>query len=1239
VDAAATLYAFRRNLVVAASAGTGKTHSLVGVLVHLLLGASELGGAPHDAVDPARVVATTFSRKAAAEIRARVAVALERLAGDPHAMYRGDLAAARERAGLAAWNDAELGRRARAALEGLPRAQIGTLHGFASSLVRRYALERGLSPSFEVVEEDVARARAEEAITRAIEAIGESRRAELSDLAAAAGGVEGLLAHVRGALARLEEDGRGVASLVLDESDARTITRQIEDVVDHARAIASLPKYAPAASEVIAAWESRDEARLGPALEALCAVRAGKEPEATGWIELRDLLPGKTNPEKGRHLATRFRLREAFAVRARFARDLLLACETALRAVTGRDGGLAYGDLLRAARDLARDRPDLAAEVGASLDVALVDELQDTSRLQRDLLLLLWQRDPASRAPGEMPSVGDVRPSGLFLVGDRKQSIYAFRGADVSVFAELCVGLAGAPARRALGIEAGRTWEPEEPTADFVSLRHNRRGEPELLAMANELSARRFAPGDPPALYEIAYQPPTEDLLVPPERARVQPEELAPRTAWLRVDCDAGDGTRRLVSAPGDEARVIASRITRIVQSGAPRVHGEAPRWRDVAVLAETNRMLDHVAFALARLGVPYVVAGSGFYTAREVRDLVAMLALLLDPGDAWAILEVLRGPWAGVRDETLIALTDPHRGLARLGPAWDEGARRGAIHPEDRAALDEVRDVVLALHRDLDRLGPGRALREASRALGLEEVLVQLPRGPQRVANVRKLLAIADREPRARVLRDRLDDAADREASEGEAATFAEEDDAVRLLTVHASKGLDFPIVFVPEVGKPPRAVDREAFRIVTGAGGAASTLVARATDAAGRYHEPPSYVRAVEDAARRERAERQRLAYVAATRASHAMIFVGDRTVPQGGATSMYLATTAAALRAIAESSEARARAFLEVEDVRAADLRDDAATLASASALATARSDHDDEAPAPIRRPAWRALPIATTALQDFHHCPRRFELAHLLDLPERAPRFTVGPPRDEPSAGEGGEGGDTGAPRLDARSEGTLAHRVLEQVDPASFGHALLARAEATRVLDRAGVPPQHEKHGVILERVLRFLGGAYAERIAETRAHVEREVPFTLDVRDPEGRSVSLRGSIDLLVRYRNGAVDVIDYKSARGPSPEPHAFQLDAYALAARALVPSATRVRTGIVFLGGGADSPAWRPSGPAADVAARLAALGSRLVDARWTERFPREPLATCRAIQCGYVADCHPRARAAENVTDAP
>ncbi|MGO8998022.1 MAG: UvrD-helicase domain-containing protein [Polyangiaceae bacterium] len=1214
MDDAGTIYAFRRNLVLAASAGTGKTHSLVGVLVHLLVGASELGGGPHEPVDPGCVLATTFSRKAAAEIRARVVDELEKLASDdPTAKYRADLDASHDRAGRPRWTADETARRARDALVKVGRAQIGTLHSFASSLLRTYALETGLSPSFDLADEETTRTRVEEGIARAIESVAAVDTGPLERLVAAAGGVDRLVMQLAGTLARLEEDGRGASSLVVHETDARAIESQMRDVLDHARALERFPRFDAPASMLLRAWDSNDASVLGPAMEAFVGVRASPKdgPEARAWVEFRDVvLPGKTHGERARNLVTRWRLRGEFAASARFARDLLVASEREIRGLTERASSLSYGDLLRAARDLLRDRPDIAAEMGASLDVALIDELQDTSRLQRDLILLLWERDPRARAPGALARIGDVRGEGLLVVGDRKQSIYAFRGADVSVFAEVCVGLAGAPARRALGIEAGRTWEPEEPRADFVPLRHNRRGEPELLSFANELSAQRFRPGEPPELYEIAYVPSTEDLLPPPERPYAG--EPTPRTTWLRVPL----AERQRASSPSDEASVIAARVRAMVEAAsAPNA---TLRWRDVAVLAETNRMLDHVAYAMACAGVPYVVAGSGFYAAREVRDLAAMLALLIDPGEAWAILEVLRGPWGGVRDETLIALTDPHTGLARLGPAWDRGARRAAIHPDDRETLDRIRRVVEPLHRDLDRLGSGAALREAVRALDLEAVLVQLPRGPQRVANVRKLLSIADSRRDPRALLERLDDAADREVAEGEAATFSDEDDAVRLLTVHASKGLDFPVVFLPEVGKDARRVEREAIRLDVGTGDEQPSIVGRIVDEDGQVYDGPSYDRAIEDARRRDRAERQRLAYVASTRASRAMFFVGDRAQPHAGETDAYSATTAAALRAIADSPERRGRAMLDVEE----------AIPVPPTRLAPEDSAREKETDwVSLERPSWRSLPIATTALQDFDHCPRRFQLAHVLDLPERTVALDG---RDEAAAREA-------IPRLDARAEGALVHRVLEQVDVASFGAPLLARAETSRILERAGISSGHARHGVLLERVLAFLGGAYASRVAAQKGEIAREVPFVLDLQDAEKRAVTLRGTIDLLVRWRDGSVDVLDYKRARDASVAAHALQLDAYVLAARALSSEeggppaeprrAVKIRAGIVFLGAEGGEPVWREGGDARDVDARLASLAARVVEARWTERFPRAPIATCRSIRCGYVAVCHP------------
>ena len=1217
-----SLYALPRNLVLAASAGTGKTHALVGVVVHLLVTDRSARGP----LDPSRVVATTFSRKAAAEIRTRVTQELERLATAPAtSAYVASLRSAGLTYGADPLSDDEIRTRARRALARLPAARFATLHSFATGIVRAHAVELGLGPGFELATEPDARARADDAIARALEARLGTAEAAVRALAEAAGGVDRLVTQLRRVLVQLEEDGRAARDLVIATGDAESIERAMVQLVDHARSLQATPKYETAASDLAGAWQRSDEPAIEAAAVALCAIPAlgKKTPEVEAFAVFRKALAGERNDEKGRRLARAFRMRHRFAEHARLVRDVLAAAEAEIERAGRARAAIGFGEILRAARELLRDRPDVAVEVGGGIDALLVDEFQDTSRVQRDLLQLLWARE-GTREAGRVPPLAAVRDGGLLVVGDRKQSIYGFRGADVGVFAELAVGLAGTPAREALGIPPGVTWEPREPLADFCALRHNRRSVAEVLAFANVFSARRFRPGDPPPeLFEIEYVPATEDLLVPPERAVTPgPAALSPRTTWLRIQPKGATSTRL------DEALVIAQRIHAIVSGGTVRVGQDARRasFRDIAVLATTNGMLDATAFALAQSEIPYVVAGKSFFRTREVRDLAAMLALVLDPSDRLAMLEVLRGPWVGVHDETLLGLTRSGDGLAPPHQ-WGEPPLPSLVHDEDRPGLAATAALVAELARCASRLGPGAILREAVRALALDEVLAGLPRGDQRVANVRKLLAIADRVADVRAFRKWLDDASNQELAESEAATFSEGDDAVRLLTIHASKGLDFPIVFVPEIGAGLPRSDKGAVRLALGAGDEPNGIAVRTADDVGMVLEPPSFARAHATARRRERAERQRLAYVAITRAADAMFLVGGRAKEGTGDLG---ASTLAAIEEIAGDDSARHMAALAVEDVEVPPpivrRRDERAVLPYAPA-------------APERTevaPAWRSLPIAPTALADFAHCSRRFELVHLLGLPEHLRGGRALDPAEAAATGPAARASATAV--LDARAQGTLAHAVLERVPTTAFAGED-AEAAASRALAAEGISVDHAQHAAIVARVARFLGGSYAKALAAAGAELRREVAFVLPVEDREGRSIVLRGNMDLVVVWPDGTVDIVDYKSARGGGEGAYGFQLDVYALAARALFPGAPRLRAGLVYLGGAsaAGEPAWRALPEESDVRARIAEMGDRLVRARWTGAFPRVALERCEAIHCGFIGRCHASTRAGASANE--
>jgi hypothetical protein len=333
---------------------------------------------------------------------------------------------------------------------------------------------------------------------------------------------------------------------------------------------------------------------------------------------------------------------------------------------------------------------------------------------------------------------------------------------------------------------------------------------------------------------------------------------------------------------------------------------------------------------------------------------------------------------------------------------------------------------------------------------------------------------------------------------------------------------------------------------------------------------------------------------------------------------------ASTLAALEELAAEPRACAAAALAIEDVVVPPplvRRHDEASAVVAPAPPPLRS-----ADAP---PAWRSLPIAPTALADFDHCSRRFELVHLLGLPEHV-RGTRTP---DPTRGTGG-GEAAPSAALDARAEGTLAHAVLERVPTSAFAGEDAASA-ASRALVAEGIPVEHERHSVIVARVTRFLGGAYAAAIAQSGASLRREVAFVLPIEDAEGRAVVLRGSMDLVVVWPDDTVDVVDYKSARSGAEGAYGFQLDVYALAARALFPRAPRLRAGLVYLGGAsaASEPTWRNLPDEAEVRARLAPMGDRLVRARWSGAFPRVALAHCEAIHCGFIGRCHASLRAGD------
>jgi ATP-dependent exoDNAse (exonuclease V) beta subunit len=1167
-EAARALFDLVGPTAVSAGAGSGKTTCLVELCVRLLSG--EATGRP---CDPAELVAITFTEKAALELEERLRAAV--------------LARAAASAG-------EEARVWHARLHGLERMAIGTIHGFAGRLLREHALEAGVDPDFEVLDEATAEAWRRAAARAEVLAALDAGRPVALELCGAqgAGGRRPGLADV-------------VHELVRERATLGDASPPRPTPEDPAAARGALAR-AVAAADAVLALSSRIGSQGGrAALERLATARGAVAPgelEAAtldqvqalaaalkGWRVAQADGPGAREAKDALAAAcATFEPLAADVLAAPQKRELcaLLAGAEARYAAAKRAArALDFDDLLARARDLLRDDAGLRAELRGRLAALLVDEYQDVNPVQQELFELV-----AGDGGGDGP-----RPL-LVAVGDLKQSIYRFRGADVAVFRGVLDCFRGARGARVLHLSA------------------NHRSSPAVLELVNEVFARCMQPSGPDARpYELAFG--ASDRLEPVRRATPGP------ACELLDDPEDGLAAERRER----EARAVAARIAAIVRGAAGvevRERGEAdeergrrPRFGDVAVLFRRLTEVAEYERALREAGIPYRLArGGGFYRAPEVRDLGELLVSLAAPDDALAWAALLRSPLCGVSEGTLFALSrEPLPALARRAPE-EVVAALVARHPDaarpaawdgastDAERLERFLRAWQALRPLQDRLPPAAVLARAVDALDLEAAHLAAPDGERRVANLRKALALAERFGEgggtAAAFGERLRHAAGRAAREGEAELEA--GDAVALLSVHQAKGLEWPIVFVPDLGAAALRDHRRAARAQDGAIAAAFLDVASDT-----HWTSAGLAAAREEGKRAAAAESRRLLYVALTRARDRLVLSGEagrqgetwRALIEGGVASRpELVVRIPYAEVGGEGAEAGGPSISAAE-----------------TPLPNLPSAARGEGPAILAGPApLRAVRLAVTDLAEHARCPRRVYLGRLLGLPERPPRVVA--VQDDPER---------------ATARGTLAHAMLAEADlgapPLERRGGLCAAAE------RRGLDPRAPGVRRILGDVLRFLDSAAGRRLAAAaRADtLRREVPFLLRLPGDGVPDCYLSGAIDALVDTGR-EVAVIDFKYAIGgeAAGERYRFQLLAYALAASRALPGRP-VTARVQFLRGACT---------AVDVTPRPAEL------ARFAREAPRLALAAhagtelarapgelgrtserCEAEGCGFVGRC--------------
>ena len=783
---------FDRNVVVTAGAGTGKTTLLVERCVNLLM-------RPSDPVEMTELVALTFTNKAANEMKARLRDRLEVLAG-----HRTGGPAAKEaeaavldslRKRYSITTD-DIHGRARKALQQLERAQIGTIHSFAAALLRLYPLETGLNPQFR---EDDGRLRKRQFDT----GWGLWLDEELS-------GTGPRTEEWKKILGRFSLDRLGELALALCADNVDLDGLQRPGGPDDPAGV--LGQWLRGLEEAITDLIRRHpkQRRIEQALAVgRRVIQAAGGGGASVDAEELSLLRGLTAPKDwtqedfnhARNLVTDARaLARVDPVEIHRLCALLVPFARQCREDFARHGLVTFDGLLVRSRDLLRDHPRIREELKARFKAILVDEFQDTDPLQYEIILWLCE-EPSRRAA----SWRDIRlaPGKLFVVGDPKQSIYGFRGADIAAYLQVVKEVI--QAQNGVEYRLTANFRSDARILDVVNgvFEHLIREEPGLQPEYIALQPGPGTPGEPTAGPEQRYVPHGPE---PMGVSAVTPSPVRPERS----------------GAPAEQSPVRVRRVT----STGPTPNAEAARrleaeslarWLEEEVLGRTffddgagNHVRvapGHVAFlmralsnvqvyleALRRRGIGYVVEGErDFYAAQEVIDAVNLLRAVDNPHDRLALVGVLRSPVGGHSDTEIFALGRQQLLDYRMvaGPRW----------------VDLPRDVMdlyqrlFRLHREVRFLEAGKAVARVFKELPLSVLAASRRSGQQAVANLEKVRLVAEEAGAggSGTLKDvvaELERRVREEEDESENALEEETLDAVRIMSIHRAKGLEFPVV-----------------------------------------------------------------------------------------------------------------------------------------------------------------------------------------------------------------------------------------------------------------------------------------------------------------------------------------------------------------------------------------------------------------------------------------------------------
>ncbi|MDH5699398.1 MAG: UvrD-helicase domain-containing protein, partial [Nitrospirota bacterium] len=840
---------FDRNVVVLAGAGTGKTTLLVNRLIYALL------REPH----PLRLtdmLALTFTNKAANEMKARLRDRLHGLLADCEAEAGSGGSGG---TGLEEFKQryhvstAHVRGKIQVALSDLEKSQIATLHSFAAHILRLYPIEARVDPHFH-----------EDEGTQFLETFHDAWDAwleqELGSQGSAHAQWQDLLNHMglkeirsfafslcqdQISLPELEQQVGSEGSppafrmwLQSKQHQVRSLLRQYDRAKP--RKIEKLLALAERMFDQVGDVERPTDFALSGADKVLLESAIGKAP---GEWEASDFQDARRAIQAAQQLlqVNETVLSKVIHVLGPFA--------VRVRQVFSDKGWIRFDGLLIRVRDLLRDHPMVREQLKGTYAAIMVDEFQDTDPVQYEILLYLGER------PNEYGRFWrDIRlmPGKLFIVGDPKQSIYAFRRADIEAFDQVV----------------------EKVTHDggiVCTLLTNFRSDGAILEAVNAVFDRLFIP-------QANVQPPNVPLAVGRKRetgsGSTGVEICVMANPQEEDEWDADRATRV-------EAEWLAGWIEEQLLPGRQWIMEKGVRTSlrpgHIAVLLRKFTNAQVYLEALQRHNIPCMADGERhFYRRQEVIDVVNVLRVLDDPTDALALVGILRSSLGGLTDQEIMD-------VAKLGPLDIRRAEMlDAWESSRRSVIQGLFQRLAWLHAHANRLPLSELLDLLFLQLPLVELAAASSHGEQAVVNVWKLRDLMSEQAAVPHLSfsawvERLVEALMTHPPEPEATLAEETLDAVRVLTIHKAKGLEFPVVMLPGLHQKATGLDRGAhitFDWISGLYGCTLPPVWNA-----------GQIPLWEKQRIREAAEQRRVLYVGMTRARERLILSGGILAKRGG------------------------------------------------------------------------------------------------------------------------------------------------------------------------------------------------------------------------------------------------------------------------------------------------------------------------------------------------------------------